>query len=384
MILYLLIAAVTIVLASGIRPIAYEVGTYPVSRQRQLNRVLVLFIFAILTLLAALRIEVGNDYGTYVVTCHEIFQHGYVVTEPGYNLVVRILYTLSGKEDYILMFAVFAAAIAAIFLKAIKDQSLSFSLSFFIFMMMGLYFNSFNTVRYYFALGVAIYSLKYVICMTDDSGRFIWENLFKFLILILFAASFHKSVLITIPIYLFSRLKWNNIIYVIVAVCAVIPVIFRKYIMDIALRLYPSYRDTVYVENAHSIMENWTALTGCILVFVLCLFFYKEAIEGREDNRLYFHLNIFAIIIYVSLSFLPLITRFAYYCIAPEIFLIPNVICLIDDDDKKRRIKLVVIVFCVLYFLYYLHTADREGIRVLPYKSWLFYDRYWLNQTDTF
>jgi hypothetical protein len=28
--------------------------------------------------------------------------------------------------------------------------------------------------------------------------------------------------------------------------------------------------------------------------------------------------------------------------------------------------------------------ADRVGIRVLPYKSWLFYDHRWLNQTDTF
>ena len=35
-------------------------------------------------------------------------------------------------------------------------------------------------------------------------------------------------------------------------------------------------------------------------------------------------------------------------------------------------------------FMYFLKEADAVGVRVLPYKSWLFYDHRWLNQTDTF
>ncbi len=385
MIMYFLFAAVTMALACGYRQTAYMRSDGFISRQQTINRIIVIALFTLLTGLAALRIEVGNDYGTYVVTCHEIFQRGYVVTEPGYNLIVRILYTLSGKEDYLLMFGVFAAAIAAIILKIIKDQSDSFALSFYIFMTMGLYFKSFNTVRYYFALLIAIYSLRYVIDITHkNDNRINYENLIKFLLLITLAATFHKSVLVVIPMYLFARLKWNRWVYAVMCVAAALLYVFRAQVMDLALKLYPSYKDTVYVEQTHSISENYAAIAGCILILILCIIYYKAAIADRADNRLYHHLNVMAILMYLSCSFLPLITRFGYYLITPEILLVPNIICSIKDEDEKRRVKLAAVVFCALYFVYFLHIADRVGIRVLPYKSWLFYDHYWLNQTDTF
>ena len=171
MALYIFIAAVTIFLGCMVKkyPLCEEPATSVgrsyfgyTSRTSAVNFLMVSAIFVVLTALAALRLEVGNDYGTYVVTCHEIFQRGYVVTEPGYNFVVRLLYTLSGKEDYLLMFGVFGAAIVAIFLKVIWDQSDSFALSFFIFMTMGFYYRSFNTVRYYFALAIATFALRYL------------------------------------------------------------------------------------------------------------------------------------------------------------------------------------------------------------------------------
>ncbi len=382
--LYIFFTAVVLVLACAVRPTVYKLAESGLCRQELKNRFVLFSLFVLLTGLAALRIEVGNDYGTYVVTCHEIFQHGYVVTEPGYNLIVRILYTLSGKEDYLLMFAVFGAAIAAVFLKVIKEQSDSFALSFYVFMTMGLYFKSFNTVRYYFALGMAMYSLRYVVDITDEDGHIKEDSALKFFLLILLASTFHKSVLIVIPLYLFGRLNWNRYTYVILGAAAVLMLLFKNQIMDIALRLYPSYRDTVYVEQAHDITENLPAIAGCILVLILCIRYYREAIQDRTDNRLYHHMNVMAIILYICCSYLPLITRFGYYLIASEVMLIPNIICSISDEDKKRRVKLAVVIFCALYFIFFLHIADREGIRVLPYKSWLFYDHYWLNQTDTF
>ena len=93
MILYILVTLACIVIASGIKQTAYSDSILTVGRAKNMARMGL--IFMIVFLIAAFRIEVGNDYGTYVVTCHEIFQRGYVVTEPGFNLIVRILYTLS-------------------------------------------------------------------------------------------------------------------------------------------------------------------------------------------------------------------------------------------------------------------------------------------------
>ena len=394
MILYIFIAAITIFLAGLVRTSEYVSTAADLdealpgkrdkrlllgytTRQRAVNAVSIAAIFFILSGLAALRLEVGNDYGTYVVTCHEIFQRGYVVTEPGYNLVVRILYTLSGKEDYLLMFAVFGAAIVAIFLKILKDQSDSFALAFFVFMTMGLYYRSFNTVRYYFALAIAVYCLRYLI---DING----ENLFKFFVLIFLAATFHKSVLICIPMFFLARIPWKKWGLILLVAAGLIVGFLHDQIMAIALKLYPSYNNTVYIEETHTITENAAPILGCVFVLVICIICYKEGIKDRTDNRMYYNMNIMAIVLYLSCYWMPLVTRFAYYLTTAQILLLPNLICSIRDEHKKKKVMIAAAVFYVLYFLYFLMRADNIGVRVLPYKSWLFYDHRWLNQTDTF
>ena len=378
MVLYTFIAALTIVLACRVKATEnVYIGPGYTTRRKALNALCLVSVFVILTLLAALRHEVGNDYGTYVVTCHEIFQKGYVVTEPGFNLVVRILYTLSGKEDYLMMFGVFGAAIVAIFLKVLLDQSDSFAWGFFVFMTMGFYYRSFNTVRYYFALAIATFALRYLVDID-------LQGMIKFFALILFAATFHKSVLVVIPMYFIARVKWKKWAIIPLAVFSTVAALLHEQILELALKLYPSYRNTVYIEEVHTITENAAPIFGCLFILVLCLVCYKEAVSDCVDNRMYFNMNIMALALYISCYWLPLITRFAYYLTTAQILLLPNLICRIQDKTKKKRIIVAVVVFCFLYFLYFLSEADKMGVRVLPYKSWLFYDHRWLNQTDTF
>ncbi|MBR1643196.1 MAG: EpsG family protein [Butyrivibrio sp.] len=387
MILYFLIAAMTILMACRYRTTkefesipstsgrrAYQGYT---TRRRAVNALMMVSIFVVLTLLAALRLEVGNDYGTYVVTCHEIFQRGYVVTEPGFNFVVRVLYTLSGKEDYLLMFGVFAAAIVAVFLKVLKEQTESFSWAFFMFMTMGLYYRSFNTVRYYFALALATFAIRYLL----DIDR---ENIFRFLLVILFASLFHKSVLIVIPMYFIARIPWKKWALIPLVVFGAAAALLHNQIMEIALKLYPSYNNTVYIEETHTIIENAAPIMGCLFMIVIGIICYKDAVKDRVDNRMYFNMNIMAVVLYLSCFWLPLVTRFAYYLTTVQILFIPNIICSIRDDRKKKAVSIAVVAFCVLYFMYFLRQADNPGFRVLPYKSWLFYQHRWLNQTDTF
>ena len=387
MILYFLIAAMTILMACRYRTTkefesipstsgrrAYQGYT---TRRRAVNALMMVSIFVVLTLLAALRLEVGNDYGTYVVTCHEIFQRGYVVTEPGFNFVVRVLYTLSGKEDYLLMFGVFAAAIVAVFLKVLKEQTESFSWAFFMFMTMGLYYRSFNTVRYYFALALATFAIRYLL----DINR---ENIFRFLLVILFASLFHKSVLIVIPMYFIARIPWKKWALIPLVLFGAAAALLHNQIMEIALKLYPSYNNTVYIEETHTIIENAAPIMGCLFMIVIGIICYKDAVKDRVDNRMYFNMNIMAVVLYLSCFWLPLVTRFAYYLTTVQILFIPNIICSIRDDRKKKAVSIAVVAFCVLYFMYFLRQADNPGFRVLPYKSWLFYQHRWLNQTDTF
>lgn len=398
MLFYVILAALTVVLAKGVK-----VTEYSDNRQRVMNKLCIAAIFTVLTLVAALRVDVGNDYGNYVVTAHEIFQRGYVVTEPGFNLIVRVLYTLSGKEDHILMFAVFGAAIVAIFLKSMLDLSDSFFMSICLFMTLGVYFRSFNTVRYYLVLAATLYSLKYVVvirkwvcdrCVANVGdyspvigivGRNeLMQAICKFLVLILVAATFHKSVLIVIPLYGLCIIPWKKWTVAVLAIMGAASLFLHNQIFKLALKLYPSYRNTIYIETEHTILENWQVIARCVLVIVLAIYCGREALKDREDNKLYLQMNILAVIIYVCGYYLPLITRVGYYLITSQLILIPNIIMSVSDKIKRRRIFAIVAVLVLCYFAYFLLTAGKVGVHVLPYHSWLFSGRRYLNQTDTF
>lgn len=377
MILYSLTAAAAIALAVKVknRPARMPHQT---TRQQAVNYVCLSGIFLILAGMASLRIDVGNDYGSYVLTFHEIFVNGYVVTEWGFNWLVRLLYHLSGGENYLLVFAVFAAATAFLFLKAMYDQSRDFGWSFALFMLLGLYFRTYNTVRYYFVLAVTLYSLRFV--LRREYG--------KFLLCILAASLFHKSVLIVIPLYLIAALPWKKWQIVLAAAGCACLFLFQKFWMQVALMLYPSYQNTVYLEQGTGLQANAAVILRCLCVFALAFFVYrgqKEKLMGNAAHLFYLKLSALALALCLSASFLPLLSRITYYLITAQILLVPGMLSdLPEEGARKRWMQAAVIAFAVLNFVYFLRTADQVGVMVLPYRSWIFTEREWLNGSVIF
>lgn len=331
-------------------------------------------IFTVLFLLSALRLEVGNDYGTYVDTIHEIYVGGYVVTEPLFNGVVKVLCILSGGENYLLVFGVFAFVTIWLFLEVLYRQSDNFFLAFFLFMTLGIYFRTFNTVRYYFVLALALYSLRYV--LQKEYG--------KFILMIGFGALFHKSVLVVIPLYLIAALPWKKWHVAVMAGLGAVLVAAQDLVIWFALILYPSYRNTIYLETESGFAGNIMTLARCVAVCLLALICGKKTIRDNPKGRLYFQMNLLAIGLYTFASFLPLVGRLGYYLITSHVLLIPLLLKNTEDAKRKRLLTAIVIGAGVLYFLYFLMTADREGVRVLPYKSWLFYEKEFLNAGEIF
>lgn len=162
MILYITVTAVTALLAGMVncRPVTQP---YRTTRQQTCNRICLFAVFLLLFALSACRLNVGNDYAKYVEFMHLVNCDAYVPTEIGFNLLVKLVYGLSGFENYLLVFAVYAFATVGIFLLAMYEQSEDFPLTFFLFMALGYYFQTFSTVRYYFALALALYSMKFVL-----------------------------------------------------------------------------------------------------------------------------------------------------------------------------------------------------------------------------
>lgn len=376
MVFYSLITALTIALGTVVvsNPARQE-GR--LTRQQALNGICLTGIFLVLAGVSALRIEVGNDYGKYVDIFHEIYagtDAAYVVTEPGFNFVVKAVYAMSGFENYLLVFALFGAATAFVFLKAMYELSADFKWSFAMFMLLGIYFRTFTTVRYYFVLALTLYSLKYV--RKKEYG--------KFVLLILFAALFHKSVLVVIPLYLLANLHWKKWMVVLGAVLSAGVFAFQQPILSIALKLYPTFQNTVYLTQDIGLLANASGILRCLLVFAAAAVCWRESAAGNEKNRFYLKLSVFGFLLYTCASFLPLVSRLAYYLVTPQILLLPGLYEGLEKERKKKFVLFITGLFCLGYFVWFLKTASGSGIRVLPYKTWIFTKKEWINGSDFF
>ena len=377
MILYIPVAAVTVLLAGLVcnQPVTQP---YRITRQQMCNRICLLAIFLILFALSACRLNVGNDYAKYVEFMHLVICDSYVPTEIGFNLLVKLIYGLSGYENYLLVFAVYAFVTVLVFLLAIYEQSDEFPLSFFLFMALGYYFQTFSTVRYYLALAIALYSMKFV--LRKQWGRF--------LALVLLGSAFHKSLLVVIPLYFLASRRWKKWQLGLAALFCTTFLFLQDFYLKIVVFLYPTYEDTEYLEGGTSYINILRC--AAVLIFagvVLWMQRRQSEINVAEDEdgqvrsdleddrfRFYFYLNLGALVLYVFCSFLPIISRIGYYLTVSQILFLPMLLQQIPDKKWRRLFRVGVILAAVLYFMMYLSRADNDGVLILPYQSFFFHD----------
>ena len=69
-------------------------------------------------------------------------------------------------------------------------------------------------------------------------------------------------------------------------------------------------------------------------------------------------------------------TRIVYYLSVSQLLMIPLILKNIEDEALKMKWKGAVFAACVLYFLLFLLSAHQEGVGLLPYRMWLFEERY--------
>lgn len=387
MILYITVAAVTVLLARQIDNHPKR-EFYMLTRQQLCNRICMTAIFSILFLLSACRLNVGNDYAKYVEFMHLVNCDAYVPTEIGFNLLVKFLYGLSGYENFLLVFAFYSFVTVFFFLLAMYEQSDEFGFTFFLFMALGYYFQTFSTVRYYLALAIALYSMKSV--LRRQWGRFV--------VLILLGSTFHKSLLVVIPLYFLASLAWKKWQLVIAALFCTTFLFMQEYYLQLVVFLYPTYEDTEYLEGGTSyisilrcaavlcfagVVYWWRKKAGCAgdgsraeAEWPAHTAEYERTQAALWDRRFwfYFYLNLGALILYVFCSFLPIISRIGYYLMVSQILFLPMLVKAVPDKKWSRFFRLGIVLAAVLYFAMYLIKGANDGVLILPYRTFFFHD----------
>ncbi len=329
-----------------------------ITRQQMLNRILILAIFMLLFAVSACRIAVGNDYWVYRSDFLLIEQNRHVSFEFGFVWVVRFLQSMLNHDQYLPIFAVFSFFTVLFFVRGMADLSEQFCFTVFLLMTGGYYFSSLNSVRYYLVLAIAMYSIKYVL-------RSEWT---KFVLWILAAAAFHKSVLVVIPLYFLASREWKKWhILFLAAGCASL-LLFQDFYRSIIFHFYPFYEGSMFDTGETSL----TNIAKCAAVLFLSLLYYKKTIKGDKGNQFYFYCNLGALALYVFASFIPEISRIGYYLNITNIFLIPGIIVKIPKKRQKILWTVLVVLAYLAYFALFLRSAYSTDIRLLPYRNWIF------------
>lgn len=362
-------------------------GSAPFERRQARNSVALAGIYCLLTGVSAGRIAVGNDYWVYRDNFNLIAQERHVASEFGFNYIVKWLQLLFGYDNYLPVFAFFSIITVFFFVKALRDQGSCFAFSLYLLMTGGYYFNSLNSVRYYLALAIALYSMKYV--LRGEYG--------KFVLWILAGTMFHKSVLLVIPVYLTARLlaaarlkKWHYI----TGGLLILSLIFgQNFYREIIFYFYPYYRGSVF-DNGQLSYAN---ILKCAGVLGLCLICWKRSLGGKSLRqechfgeiseaepaqgrypervlacRFYFFLNLAGMVVYCCGSFIPEVSRVGYYMIISQIFLIPELLAGMPRGWGRKLCTVGAAGAFGLYFLLLLKGMYAVDIRLLPYRNWIF------------
>ena len=337
------------------------------------NKALMAAIFVILAVPAVLRQNVGNDYMRYVAFFHLANIDAYVPTEPGFNLLVKLIYGLCGYENSLLVFAVFSVLTIAFFLIAIRALSGRFFLSFFLFMAFGYYFQTYNTVRYYFAMSIVLCAMIF----------FLRKEYLPFLLLVLAAASFHKSALVVLALYPVCAMKWKRIPAAL-AIAAVFALsYFRDFWMQVVVRLYPSYHGTAFMSGGRISPVNIARCAALALLPFLALAMDRASNKKNdavgEDSRsgayaFWIRCTVLALVIYCTAWFIPEISRIATYLTVTQIFLIPEVILRAKEERTERVLTALTIVAGIAFFALFLWRAWDPLISILPYRTFVFHE----------
>lgn len=324
------------------------------------NRILMCGIFLLLFAVAACRFQVGNDYTRYEEFFRLMMIEGSdgVPTEIGFNLLVKGIQHIFGTDVNLLIFAVFATIITFLFLKGIYDLSVDFAFSFLLFMTFGYYFNSLNTIRYYMALAMAVISMKYV--LKKEYG--------KFVLVVLLAMSFHKSVLLVIPVYFIASFAWKKWQMVVLAVAGVAAFVMKDLLLKLIIIIYPNYANTIYLEAGTSPVN----ILRCAGIFAAGLLLYKKTIQDSKMNRFFFQLNYLSLLLYLCGSFIPEVSRIGYYMNVGQLFLLPGMIAALPEGKERKLWKSLFVAAAVVYFAAFLYKAYDPLIKLLPYQTWIF------------
>lgn len=306
-------------------------------------------------LLMGMRWGVGADF----------FSYKYIFDNAGKNIFIQFDYIEKGflvlnwivhkfTSDSVCLFLICAFIIIFLFLKEIQCSSSDCLMSVILFISLGYYFNSMNVMRQFIAVGISFYSIKY----------FKTKEWYKYLILIIIASLFHKTVLILVPVYFMIIFLHDRLFYLVTFVCFALISLFSSELFS-GLAQRSLYFSKLMVNSTTQQRISLPNIVLGIVVFIACIIIYKD-----NNMNVYTKYTWLAVLSFIFLNkYGTAATRIGFYFTPVYILAIPDVIHSMKDRRSKLIAYLTVIFICFIYLNIILQTSVETGNNFIPYNS---------------
>lgn len=288
---------------------------------------LILFMFII----SGLRYNVGDDFLNYEIMYNDPSNIRNSFTEPIWSYISLLFHNMGLSS--IAWFCFTSFIINFFFISGIRKLSKNFYLSVaFYIAMPHLFLESFNIVRQFVAMSI-IFRFSYL---------FFQKKYWKFVIIILLSSCFHKSAVLTIPLFFMSLINFPNIFLIlIVFFCFLLRYSFLPIIIKIVtnVSMYSGYVNELVSSESSSGIYAYVLLFVCLFI----IFCFRKP-KSREINILK-NLSLMSFCIYLLFYTFQAGQRIGFYVLPYFVLLVPYIQTKFKIDGSFITIGSILSVF---------------------------------------
>ncbi len=299
------------------------------------------FVVAIcLVLVAGLRTNIGDTYFYMLAYTVGDFSWQSILSEKDIGFsILQVLLKYISHDPQILVF-VTALITNVLIVAVVYHYSRLFEISLYFFITSGMFITSMNDIRQFLAAAIIFAATKYLF-----EGS--WK---KYMLVVLFASTFHLSALVLIPMYFIVRRKaWTGTTFVLLFVAILLVLGFNEF----TTVLFSAIENTQYGQyNAFS--EGGTNILRVIVVAmpVILAYFGRERLRELYPNSdLIVNLSIVGVAIMVISTQNWIFARMAIYFGLYQLILIAWIITVFRKKDQKL-VYYAILFFYFIYFFY--------------------------------
>lgn len=300
------------------------------------NNMIFLFLASIaMIILSYLRADtVGIDYKQYATYFSQVRNGGwsYLISsangyriEPGYSLLNYLVSLFTGDVHiYMLVVAIITVSLAAVLFYRYSPIPW---IGMFVYISFGFFGNSLSFIRQSIAISIFLFSIHFL-----KNKKFL-----PYLLIVLLAASFHKSIIIMIPVYFIAHIKvnWKSLTAYAGLTALVMGLSWPlfNFVTKYVYQYYATQEGLYYMMG-----RDWQTAAIPVITTVTVLILKDFLLKRDPKNVVLINLSVYSGLLYIMTCQHFLFQRFGMMFFTSAILLIPELLSSVGTESVQTDI----------------------------------------------